>query len=83
MYFLDLALETVTLALKPGATFVAKMFQGSGSDDYLKQLRGLVRQGADPQARRLAPQVARGLHRREGIQGRGDRTSRTTRSRKD
>jgi len=40
MYFLDLALETVTLALKPGATFVAKMFQGSGSDEYLKQLRG-------------------------------------------
>lgn len=39
MYFLDLALDTVRLALKPGATFVAKMFQGAGSDDYLRQLR--------------------------------------------
>jgi len=40
MYFLDLALDTVRLAMKPGATFVAKMFQGAGSDDYIKQLRG-------------------------------------------
>jgi len=39
MYFLELALETVQLALKPGANFVAKMFQGAGSDEYLKQLR--------------------------------------------
>jgi 23S rRNA (uridine2552-2'-O)-methyltransferase len=39
MYFLELALDTVRLALKPGATFVAKMFQGAGSDDYLRQLR--------------------------------------------
>ena len=30
MYFLDLALDTVRQTLKPGATFVAKMFQGSG-----------------------------------------------------
>jgi 23S rRNA (uridine2552-2'-O)-methyltransferase len=39
MYFLELALDTVRQALKPGATFVAKMFQGAGSDDYLKELR--------------------------------------------
>jgi 23S rRNA (uridine2552-2'-O)-methyltransferase len=39
MYFLELALDTVRRALKPGATFVAKMFQGAGSDDYLRQLR--------------------------------------------
>ena len=39
MYFLELALDTVKQALKPGATFVAKMFQGSGSDEYLKELR--------------------------------------------
>ena len=39
MYFLDLALDTVRQTLKPGATFVAKMFQGSGSDDYVKELR--------------------------------------------
>jgi 23S rRNA (uridine2552-2'-O)-methyltransferase len=39
MYFLELALDTVKQTLKPGATFVAKMFQGSGSDDYIKELR--------------------------------------------
>jgi len=39
IYFLELALDTVRKTLKPGATFVAKMFQGSGSDQYLKELR--------------------------------------------
>jgi len=39
MYFLELALDTVRKTLKPGATFAAKMFQGSGSDDYVKDLR--------------------------------------------
>jgi 23S rRNA (uridine2552-2'-O)-methyltransferase len=39
MYFLELALDTVRKTLKPGATFVAKMFQGSGSDQYIKELR--------------------------------------------
>lgn len=39
IHFLELALETVRLTLKPGATFIAKMFQGEGSDQYLKELR--------------------------------------------
>ena len=39
MYFLELALETVQRALKPRCTFVAKMFQGAGSDAFLKELR--------------------------------------------
>jgi len=39
MYFLELALDTVRQTLKTGATFVAKMFQGSGSDQYVKELR--------------------------------------------
>src|SRR5678816_625489 len=39
MYFLELALDTVRKTLKPSATFVAKMFQGSGSDQYVKDLR--------------------------------------------
>ncbi len=39
IYFLELALDTVRKTLEPGATFVAKMFQGSGSDEYLKELR--------------------------------------------
>jgi 23S rRNA (uridine2552-2'-O)-methyltransferase len=39
MYFLELALDTVHKTLKPGASFAAKMFQGSGSDQYVKELR--------------------------------------------
>ena len=39
MYFLELALDIVRKTLKPGASFAAKMFQGSGSDDYVKELR--------------------------------------------
>ena len=39
MYLLELALDTVRKTLKPGATFAAKMFQGSGSDEYMKELR--------------------------------------------
>ena len=39
MYFLELARDTVKQTLKPGATFVAKMFQGAGSDQYVKELR--------------------------------------------
>jgi 23S rRNA (uridine2552-2'-O)-methyltransferase len=39
MYFLELALDTVRKTLKTGANFAAKMFQGSGSDDYVKELR--------------------------------------------
>ena len=39
IYFLELALDTVRRTLKPGANFLAKMFQGSGSDEYLKELR--------------------------------------------
>jgi 23S rRNA (uridine2552-2'-O)-methyltransferase len=39
IHFLELALDTVRKTLKPGANFVAKMFQGSGSDQYLKELR--------------------------------------------
>ena len=39
IYFLELALDSVRLALKPGASFIAKMFQGQGSDEYIKELR--------------------------------------------
>jgi len=39
MYLLELALDSVKKMLKPGAAFAAKMFQGSGSDEYVKELR--------------------------------------------
>ena len=29
----------VRKVLKPGGTFVAKLFQGAGSDEYLRQVR--------------------------------------------
>jgi 23S rRNA (uridine2552-2'-O)-methyltransferase len=39
IYLLELALDTARRTLKPRANFAAKMFQGSGSDQYLKELR--------------------------------------------
>ncbi|MBS0580803.1 MAG: 23S rRNA (uridine(2552)-2'-O)-methyltransferase RlmE [Proteobacteria bacterium] len=39
IWFLELALDTVRKTLKPGGAFAAKMFQGTGSDQYLKELR--------------------------------------------
>ena len=39
IYLLELALDMVRRVLKPGGTFVAKLFQGAGSDDYLKEVR--------------------------------------------
>ncbi len=69
IYFLELALDTVRKTLKPGASFAAKMFQGSGSDQYLKELRTSFAKVAHPQAFGLAQGVARGLCGGEGIQG--------------
>jgi 23S rRNA (uridine2552-2'-O)-methyltransferase len=39
IYLVELALDMARQVLKPGGTFVAKIFQGDGSDDYLKTLR--------------------------------------------
>jgi len=39
IYLLELALDLAGRVLKPGGAFVAKMFQGAGSDEYLKALR--------------------------------------------
>jgi len=39
IYLLELALDLVRRVLKPGGVFVAKLFQGVGSDDYLRELR--------------------------------------------
>lgn len=39
IYLVELALDMARRVLKPGGNFVAKVFQGVGSDDYLKQLR--------------------------------------------
>ena len=69
IYFLELALDTVRKTLKPGATFVAKVFQGSGSDQYLKELRTSFEKVLDPQAGGVAHGIARGLPGGEGIQG--------------
>ena len=39
MYLVELALDMARQALKPSGDFVAKVFQGAGSDAYLKELR--------------------------------------------
>lgn len=39
MYLVELALDMVRRVLKPKGNFVAKVFQGVGSDAYLKELR--------------------------------------------
>lgn len=39
IYLVELALDMVKQVLKPNGNFVAKLFQGEGSDEYLKQVR--------------------------------------------
>lgn len=39
MYLCDLALEFAQLTLKPGGSFLIKIFQGAGFPEYLQQLR--------------------------------------------
>jgi 23S rRNA (uridine2552-2'-O)-methyltransferase len=39
MYLVELALDFARQALKPRGDFVAKMFQGAGSDAFLKEVR--------------------------------------------
>jgi len=40
IYLVELALDMARQVLKPKGDFVAKVFQGAGSDAYLKELRG-------------------------------------------
>ncbi|MBI2379677.1 MAG: 23S rRNA (uridine(2552)-2'-O)-methyltransferase RlmE [Gammaproteobacteria bacterium] len=40
IYLCELALDLATQVLKPGGNFLAKVFQGPGSDEYLKAVRG-------------------------------------------
>ncbi|WP_221800642.1 23S rRNA (uridine(2552)-2'-O)-methyltransferase RlmE [Oceanobacter mangrovi] len=40
MYLVELALDMARQVLAPNGNFVAKVFQGEGYDDYLKELRG-------------------------------------------
>lgn len=39
MYLVELALDMASAILKPGGSFVAKVFHGAGFDDYLKLVR--------------------------------------------
>jgi 23S rRNA (uridine2552-2'-O)-methyltransferase len=39
MYLVELALDMARKVLKPKGNFVAKVFQGSGSEAYLKEVR--------------------------------------------
>ena len=67
IYLAELALDMAQRVLKPGGDFVVKVFQGEGSDAYLKQVRAAfarvaVRKPAASRARsREVYVVARGL----------------------
>jgi 23S rRNA (uridine2552-2'-O)-methyltransferase len=67
MYLVELALDMVRQVLKPKGDFVAKVFQGTGSDAFLKDLRTsfekvLIRKPAASRARsREVYMVAKGL----------------------
>lgn len=67
MYLLELALDTARRTLKSGASFVAKMFQGAGSDQYIKELRAafdkvqIRKPGASRKESREVYLVARGF----------------------
>lgn len=39
MYLVELALDMARQVLKPGGNFVAKVFQGEGFDEYVKEMR--------------------------------------------
>jgi len=39
IYLVELALDMARQVLKPGGSFVAKLFQGEGSDAWIKDLR--------------------------------------------
>ncbi len=39
MYLVELALDTARQVLKPGGTFLVKLFQGSGSEEFVRDLR--------------------------------------------
>lgn len=39
MYLVELALDLARQTLKPGGTFLVKVFQGEGSEEYLKDVR--------------------------------------------
>jgi 23S rRNA (uridine2552-2'-O)-methyltransferase len=67
MYLVELALDMVRQVLKPKGDFVAKVFQGAGSDAFLKDLRTsfekvLIRKPAASRARsREVYMVAKGF----------------------
>lgn len=44
MYLAELALDLSQQLLKPGGSFVTKLFQGEGFDDYIRSLRACFRQ---------------------------------------
>lgn len=39
MYLVELALEMCRDVLAPGGSFVVKVFQGEGFDEYLREIR--------------------------------------------
>lgn len=69
MYLVELALDMARQVLKPGGSFVTKVFHGEGYDDYVKEVRSsfdkvVVRKPDASRARsREVYLVAKGLRR--------------------
>ena len=61
MHLAELAMDFADHHLQPGGTFLIKLFQGVGFDDYVRELRRRYAQGGDPQAGGLAQAFAGGL----------------------
>lgn len=68
IYLVELALDLARQQLKPGGTLVLKLFQGSGFDAFLRDLRGSFRQVANRKPKSSRPEsrelylVAKGFH---------------------
>ena len=67
IYLVELALDMARRVLKPKGNFVAKVFQGTGSDAYLKDATHLVRESLRAQTVCVATEVERGVFSGERV----------------
>jgi hypothetical protein len=66
---IEAAIDFAIEVLKPGGTFVAKAFQGGGTDQLIAGLKQHFRDGAERQAEGQPPGQLRGLPRGHRVQG--------------
>ena len=69
IYLLELALDMVRKTLKVRREFRRQDVSGVGVGSVFEGTADTLRESADPQARRVAQRVARGLYGGQGFQG--------------